>query len=219
VPRSDDLTRDTDPTPEHEKIVGMPNLFPPAMPAGVLSRSAQPSISVAGVALLRPWILADAAATVEAFDDPAIRRWHVRRADSIDEARDLIGHWQSGWPNESEANWAMVDANTDVLLGRVALKGLDLHDATAEVAYWMCPAARGRGLCTQAIITLSEWAFRDGGFHRLELEHSIHNLASCRVAVKAGFREESIRRGAALHADGWHDMHVHARLSGDGALP
>ncbi|MGH3637535.1 MAG: GNAT family N-acetyltransferase [Mycobacterium sp.] len=196
----------------------MPSLFPPAMPAGSISRSAQPSIPVAGAALLRPWIRDDAAATVEAFDDPAIRRWHVRRADSIDEAHDLIAHWQSGWPKESEANWAIVDADTDGLLGRIALKGLELHDATAEVAYWMCPAARGRGLCTRAVVAVSEWAFREAGFHRLELDHSTQNLASCRVAVKAGFREEGIRRGAALHADGWHDMHVHARLSSDAGL-
>jgi RimJ/RimL family protein N-acetyltransferase len=189
------------------------------MPAGVLSRSAQPTISVAGVALLRPWILDDAAATVEAFDDPAIRRWHLQRADSIDEAVDLITHWQSGWSRESEANWALVDPDTDGLLGRMALKGLGLHDATAAVAYWMHPASRGRGLCPQALVALSQWAFREAGFHRLHLDHSVNNLASCRVAVKAGFQEEGIRRSAALHADGWHDMHVHARLSDDVALP
>jgi RimJ/RimL family protein N-acetyltransferase len=185
----------------------------------VLSKSAQPTIAVGDVALLRPWLLDDAAAMVAAFDDPAIRRWHVSRANSVAEAHDLIARWQSGWPQESECNWALVSPTDDALLGRIALKGVDLFEATAEVAYWTCPASRGRGLCTQAVITLSEWAFRNVGFHRLGLEHSTRNLASCRVAVKAGFQEEGIRRSSALHADGWHDMHVHARLSSDGALP
>lgn len=198
-------------------MVHVPNLFPPALPAGSLSSSVQPRIPVTGAALLRPWILDDAAATVEAFDDAAIRRWHVSRADSIDEARDLIVLWQSGWPRESEANWALIDAHTDGLLGRVALKGLDLHDATAEVDYWMCPAARGTGLCTEAVKALSQWAFGPAGLHRLTLSHSTENPASCRVAIKAGFPAEGVRRGAALHADGWHDMHAHARLAGDAA--
>lgn len=196
-------------------MVHVPSLFPPALPAGSLSSSAQPTIAVGAAARLRPWAPDDAAALVEAFDDPAIRRWHVSRADSLDEARDLILAWQSCWTKESEANWAMVDANTGVLLGRIALKGLDLHDATAEVAYWMCPAARGRGACTQAVMALSQWSFREAGLHRLKLEHSTGNPASCRVAVKAGFEAEGVRRGAALHADGWHDMHVHARLNAD----
>ena len=193
----------------------MPELFPPALPAGSLSRSAPPTIAVADVALLRPWYPHDAAALVAAFDDAAIRRWHVKRADSIDEARDLIDHWQSGWPSESEGNWAIVDPSSDALLGRIALKDLDLHDATAEVAYWMTPASRGRGVCPRSVVALSEWAFRELGLHRLDLEHSTQNLPSCRVAVKAGFAEEGVRRSAALHADGWHDMHLHARLADD----
>lgn len=184
------------------------------MSPGSLSASPQPTIAVGGDALLRPWVLGDAAAVVEAFDDQAIRRWHVSRADSVDEAHEMITHWQSGWGNESECNWAIVDAD-DVLLGRIALKGLDLHDATADVAYWMCPASRGRGLCTRAVITLSDWALGDVGFHRLQLDHSTANHASCRVAVKAGFPGEGIRRSAALHSDGWHDMHVHARVRTD----
>jgi ribosomal-protein-alanine N-acetyltransferase len=43
----------------------------------------------------------------------------------------------------------------------------------------------------------------------------VANVASCRVAASAGFWEEGLRRGAALHADGWHDMHVHALLAVD----
>ena len=137
----------------------------------------------------------------------------MSRADSLDEARTLIEGWQSRSPEESEGNWAMVDAKTGELLGRIALKGLDLHDAAAEVAYWMCPAARGRGLCTEGVKALTQWSFGEAGLHRRELKHSTGNLASCRVAVKAGFDAEGVRRSAALHADGWHDMHVHARLT------
>ena len=37
-----------------------------------------------------------------------------------------------------------------------------------------------------------------------------------RVATRAGFRLEGTKRGDALHADGWHDMHLHARVSCDG---
>jgi RimJ/RimL family protein N-acetyltransferase len=59
----------------------------------------------------------------------------------------------------------------------------------------------------------TRWAF-DVGFRRLQLEHSTQNPASCRVAEKAGFAAEGTRFGAALHADGHHDMHTHARLAG-----
>ena len=62
-----------------------------------------------------------------------------------------------------------------------------------------------RPLCT--------WAFGEAGFHRLELQHSTRNLASCRVAEKSGFALEGTKRSSLLHDDGWHDMHLHGRVS------
>ncbi len=115
----------------------------------------------------------------------------------------------------TECHWALVDEDNGALLGRVALKGIDLYDGKAGVAYWMVPDARGRGMCTAAVAAVSNWAFRDAGFHRLSLEHSTANRASCRVAEKARFTIEGVRRGAARHADGWHDMCLHGRLVTD----
>lgn len=190
----------------------MPSLVAPAISVGALATSDQPVLPVESDALLRPWTLDDAPAVMEAFQDPAIQRWHVRTADSVEETRDWIAAWQRGWREETGGHWAVVDAGGDTLLGRMSLKSFDLADGTADVAYWMVPSARGNGVCPRAVRTLARWALGPGGFHRLELEHSTANRASCRVAVKAGFEEEGVRRGAALHADGWHDMHVHARV-------
>jgi RimJ/RimL family protein N-acetyltransferase len=191
----------------------VPSLIPPAMAAGSLRRSPHPSVPVGAIAVLRPWLLSDADAVVDAFCDPEIQRWHVRRADSVDEAWQWITGWKAGWADEAQLNWALVDRASDSLMGRVSLKGVDFHDGSAGVAYWMVPAWRGRGLCSQAVLALCQWAFNEAGFHRIGLAHSVANLASCRVAAKAGFRVEGIRQDAALHADGWHDMHVHALLA------
>lgn len=50
------------------------------------------------------------------------------------------------------------------------------------------------------------------GFHRLHLDHSTRNHASCRVATKSGYLLEGTMRSAGLHDDGRHDMHLHARV-------
>ena len=41
------------------------------------------------------------------------------------------------------------------------------------------------------------------------------NPASCRIAENAGYPYEGTRRQQVLHQDGWHDMHLHARLVTD----
>ncbi|MER7500287.1 GNAT family N-acetyltransferase [Nonomuraea pusilla] len=191
----------------------MPSLVTAAIAAGALARSAQPTVPAGEGVTLRPWRPDDADALMEAFQDPGIQRWHARRADSVDETSAWIEGWRAAWQAETDAHWAMAATGADRLLGRISLKSFNLVDGTAEVAYWTAPWARGGGVCTRAVLAVAGWALDEAGFHRLELQHSTGNPASCRVTAKAGFEAEGTRRGAALHADGWHDMHLHARVS------
>jgi ribosomal-protein-alanine N-acetyltransferase len=75
------------------------------------------------------------AAVVEAFCDPEIQRWHARRADSISHSTAWFDRWRSSWASESESHWAIPDPNSNALLGRVSLKGVNLQDGTADLAY------------------------------------------------------------------------------------
>ncbi|CAN5648160.1 GNAT family N-acetyltransferase [soil metagenome] len=193
----------------------MPRLLPPAIPPGSIGASAQPEVEVDGGVLLRPWIDDDADAAVAAFTDPDIQRWHFRRLDSVDEAHAWIAGHRAGWEAETSANWAIVAPGSVRPVGRIALTTLDLPGARGEVSYWLIAAARGQGLVTRSLLALTTWSFGELGLERIELKHSVDNPASCRVAERAGFAAEGTMRRALFHDDGWHDMHLHARLRVD----
>ncbi|RPE27764.1 RimJ/RimL family protein N-acetyltransferase [Kitasatospora cineracea] len=190
---------------------GMPPLVPPVVPPGSLNRCAQPVLPLDGGLLLRPWLDTDAADVARVFRDPAIRRWHLRGADSDQEAGEWIVRCRRDWTDEKAAHWAVAGADGG-LLGRVSLQSLVLYGGQAEIAYWTAPEARGRGVCSRAVARASHWALHEAGFHRIELGHSTANPASCRIADKNGYALEGTRRSALLHADGWHDMHLHSRV-------
>jgi ribosomal-protein-alanine N-acetyltransferase len=95
----------------------------------------------------------------------------------------------------------------------MCVRRLDLDQGEGEAAYWVLPPARGRGVATRALRAVTDWMFTYVGLHRVYLEHSTRNEASCRVATGAGFVAEGTRRSACLHLDGWHDMHLHARVN------
>ncbi|MFI9806963.1 GNAT family N-acetyltransferase [Streptomyces sp. NPDC052301] len=193
----------------------MPFLTDPVLLPGALARTPQPTLPTGDGLLLRPWRAEDAPAVHAAFQDPLMHQWHLRSTDSVEEVAGWIEGWRGEWQGEQQAQWAVVDADTDALLGRVALRQILLTDGTAEIAYWTVAQARGRGVAVRSATALSRWAFEEIGFHRLELLHALANEASCRVAVKAGFVHEGTKRSACLHPDGWHDMHLHARVRGD----
>ena len=191
-------------------MIGMPRLVLPVLPAGSLATLAQPVLPGAGF-VLRPWRPEDAPAVAAAYRDPAIQLWHARSL-SLDEAAAWIGRWPERWQAENGAGWAVAD---DRVLGQISLRTLDLAEGMAEISYWVVPAARGRQVAARALTVLGRWAFDVLGLHRIEVQHSTRNPASCRVAERAGYPAEGTKRSQALHADGWHDMHLHARVAGD----
>ncbi|WP_345624682.1 GNAT family N-acetyltransferase [Streptomyces ziwulingensis] len=192
----------------------MPYLTTPVLPAGTFCRRPQPTLTTGDGLLLRPWREEDAPAVHAAFQDPVMHQWHIRAADSVDEVCGWIADWRRAWEEERNAQWAVTDEAGGRLLGRVALRDVLLGDGTAEVAYWTAAEARGKGVAGRATETLAHWALDEVGFHRLELSHAAANEASCRVAARTGFALEGVKRSALLHPDGWHDMHLHARVRG-----
>jgi RimJ/RimL family protein N-acetyltransferase len=163
---------------------------------------------------LRPWAYADAPALVRAYGDREIHRWHCRSL-SLEQAESWVRHEAVRWEQERGGSWAVTRGTA--LLGRVGIGGVSLAEARAGVTYWVLPEARGRAVASTALGAVADWAFEQVGFHRLELDHSTKNLASCRVAVRSGFVAEGTKRAQGRHADGWHDMHAHGRLA-DGAV-
>ncbi|WP_256252152.1 GNAT family N-acetyltransferase [Streptomyces sp. yr375] len=175
---------------------------------------------------LRPWAVGDADALVAAGRDPAIGQWNLLAVRDREAAALRIERMRERWRAETGAIWAIAarspsgggegsDEGGGEVVGLVGWNDLDLAGGSAEIVYWLLPAARGAGVAVAAVGRLTRWAFDELGLHRLRLCHAVANEASCRVAAKAGYVYEGTMRGALLHADGWHDQHLHAVVRGD----
>ena len=189
---------------------GIPDVVPPGRMAG----DDQPVLDLSDGVELRPWRPGDAAALLAATQDAAIRQWNLFAVADHDDARRRIGRMRERWRAETGAVWALARTG-GAPIGLIGLNDIDLAGGAAELVYWLLPEARGAGLAVTATRRLTHWALHDLGLHRVRLCHSTANPASCRVAEKAGFTFEGTMRGALLHADGWHDQHLHARVTGD----
>ena len=192
----------------------MPLLTAPAVEPGTLSSQPQPVLG-AGAVVLRPFRPNDSDLVVRGYADPEIQRWHVRSV-TAEESTAWIYKRQLRWQAESGADWAISAGGEFV--GRMGLCKLDLEEGVGEVTYWLLPEHRGRGHASAALTILTDWAFTLG-LGRLELVHSVQNAPSCRVAEHAGYLLEGVKRHAGLHADGWHDMHLHARVAAPAPRP
>jgi RimJ/RimL family protein N-acetyltransferase len=139
--------------------------------------------SVGPELVLRQWTDEHVESLVEIYRDPDMRRWTRVPVRDVDGAVAWVAAQRDGWATGKRLSFAVHDGHGR-LVGCVVLK----KPTTApEVGYWTAASARGRGVATRSVNAMSEWAFGTYGLERLELRHQVDNVASCRVAEKAGF--------------------------------
>lgn len=88
-------------------------------------------------------------------------------------------------------------ASQSEAIGSIGLTlGKDIHRFTAEIGYWLAEPFWGRGIATQAVRSLTDYAIRDLKLHRVFAESLVTNPASARVLEKAGYLREAILRSS-----------------------
>ncbi|MEO3742448.1 GNAT family N-acetyltransferase [Plantactinospora sp. B5E13] len=168
--------------------------------------------------LLRQWTDGDVESLIEAYRDPVQRRFSQFRVTDVDDARRWLELQWDGWESGKRFSFAVVDdsgAGAGRLVGNVALKAPDLASGSAGVGYWTAAAARGQGVASRALEVLTRWAFETftaDGLRCLELLHQVDNVASCRVAEKAGYRFDRV---VPAHPPFPLDGHRHVRSAAD----
>jgi RimJ/RimL family protein N-acetyltransferase len=140
------------------------------------------------VVRLRAFEESDAPAIVAACQDPEIPRWTAVPSPYTE--ADALAWLES----DEEETFAIVDRTSDELLGSIGVRFFD--GGVADVGYWVKREARGRGVATRALGLVSRWAFVEREVGRFQLRAEPDNVASQRVAEKAGFVREGVMRAA-----------------------
>ena len=161
-----------------------------------------PQLAADGVVLRVPDD-ADASWITEAWNDPDIAEFIVGMPPP------------RRWAPSTDAEFVIADA-ADEPLGLISLRIADRDPGLAAVGYWLRPEARGRGAATVAVQLVARWAFDELGVQRLELTTAPENVASQRVAERAGFTREGVLRGlVATKDDGRRDSVMFSLLPAD----
>lgn len=151
----------------------------------------------------------------EMLEDPELLRF-TRVPEPVPPgfARIWLDRYEAGRRDGSREAFAIVDDGGSFL--GLALAPRIGHEArTAELGYVVAPVARGRGVATEALRRLTEWAFGELGMLRLELLISVENGASKRVAERSGYVCEGVLRSLHVKQGLHEDTEIWSRLATD----
>lgn len=126
---------------------------------------------------------------------PELSRWMpwARIQPSLSDSAFHLKSAVLKWESRQEFDFSLVDEQHN-FVGKCGLHTIDWNNAQAEIGYWLDSRFTGRGLMTEAVRTLCDWAF-SAKFERLEIRCDARNTGSANVAKRVGFTLESKRIG------------------------
>ncbi|MED2947745.1 GNAT family protein [Bacillus subtilis] len=141
------------------------------------------------------------------------------RADdyyTVEGQRKRITEYQERLEKDEEYHFGIFTASDDRLIGTVSLFQI-IRGAlqTAFIGYFLDKAHNGKGIMTEAVRLVVDFAFHELKLHRIEAGVMPRNLGSMRVLEKAGFHKEGIARKNVKINGVWEDHQVLAILNPD----
>jgi RimJ/RimL family protein N-acetyltransferase len=145
-----------------------------------------------GVVVLRELREGDRAVTLSTMRDPVVAEWlNMPAAPSDRDFDSLLRVARDGRASGDRIDYTVTETGEDVSLGAVIASRR--HRDNYEVAYLAGAEGRGRGLMTRAVRLLCDWLLEEG-VGRIELRTHPENLASQKLAERAGFTREGLER-------------------------
>jgi RimJ/RimL family protein N-acetyltransferase len=113
---------------------------------------------------------------------------------SMEDTRAFVLKCGPGWEKGEQYSFAIVDLQDGQLLGSVGLSAVNRAHGFANLGYWVNTRKTRHGVATTATRMAAQFSFETLALNRVELLVPSANVASQRVAEKAGAKREGLLR-------------------------
>jgi ribosomal-protein-serine acetyltransferase len=138
---------------------------------------------------------------------------------SIAETEAFIESCITAWAQQTHFPLAIFDASTGEYLGGTGINHIDRQNRQGSVGYWVRTGATRRGIAPRAVRLVARFAFETLRLSRLEIVARPENMASRRVAEKAGAKFEAIARNRVVQHGKAYDAALYSLIPADLATP
>jgi [ribosomal protein S5]-alanine N-acetyltransferase len=158
----------------------------------------------------------DADALFALFSDPAVMRyWSRPPMTTLGEAQGLVGEMLDSFERRSLFNWMITMRDDDAVIGTCTLFRIDPRHRHAEIGYALRSDHWGRGIASEAVALVLDWAFRRLDLQRVEADIDPRNDGSRQLLARLGFRSEGVMRQRFFVGDEATDSEIFGLLAED----
>ena len=167
--------------------------------------------------LLRPYKAADISMHYEAVTESIqhISKWldWCHPNYSKEESTMWVLSREHNWNNGLEYNFAIIDPESNTLLGTCTLNNILKKDKVANLGYWTRSSQAGKGICSASAKQVLLFGMNTLKLNRIEIIAAVPNIASQKVAERIGGVYEGILRNRITVEDKVYDAKLYAVIN------
>lgn len=148
--------------------------------------------------LIRAPLWGDGTVINDAIKESAsdLRKWlpFAMNVPSVHESESFVRKARVSFLERTDMVLHLFDKNTGAFVGGSGLHRIDWKARRFEIGYWIRSSCTGKGLISEAVEGISDFAITTLGANRLEVRIDSRNVRSKNVAERTGFTYEGTLR-------------------------
>ncbi len=164
--------------------------------------------------ILKPWESKIADEIFEATEESRekLYRFVPWKNETVQDVKDFITRSIKQRREGTSLDLSIHERSRQRFVGGIAVRKFDPFTPLCEVGYWIRSSMHGRGYATDALLTLLQFCRDKLELVRVDARAAVENIASQRVLIKCGFREDGFKEKAMLCHGVWQDMKLFGKI-------
>lgn len=164
--------------------------------------------------LLRPFRQSDLENVFGGLSHPEVIKYYGVNFTTLEATQEQMD-WFKGHEQNGTGQWfAICSPDNRLFYGAIGLNDIKKEHKKGEIGFWLLPDYWGRGIITEAMLAICDYAFKQMNLHRIEAFVETENVNSKKVLQKFGFAHEGTMQGCEIKNGKFISIDIFAKLRG-----
>ncbi|WP_460217823.1 GNAT family N-acetyltransferase [Psychroserpens sp. MEBiC05023] len=166
--------------------------------------------------LYRAYSLKDAEVLLNLRGNKAVSKYMDTTVPTqIEDTEKRIKDYQTAFSEARGITWALIDKNSEKLIGDFGIWHIDHKNSRGEIGYILHPDFWGKGYMFEAMNTLIRFGFNTINIHSYTANVNVNNDNSKALLLKFGFKLEAYFRENFYYDGQFLDSEIYCLLESD----
>jgi ribosomal-protein-alanine N-acetyltransferase len=162
---------------------------------------------------LRQIVDSDLEHVFRGLSHPDIIKYYGISFDSLEATKEQMVWFSDHEKNEHGIWWADISKDDGRFLGEGGLKDLSKENKKAEIGFWLLPENWGKGLMTETMPLIVNYAFNTIGLHRIEGFVEPENVNCKKALAKLQFNLEGTMQDCEVKNGDFISIDIYSKIA------